>query len=393
VAIKVGVVVTPGENSYVNNEDHYAVNPRTGTTNYGWTPVVLSTMKSLGVLPDFVIYHFYWQYTDSGWTYYDDSPDSDPLLLQVAGNPSPSTCSDWSSASTNLRQQITDYVGSAAGTNIELCVTENNSDAGEMGRQSTSLVNALYLADSTSQLMKTEFRSYIWWDLHNGEDTGGDFDPTIYGWRDVGDYGILDGSNLPYPSYYAEKLLQYFARPGDSVLAATSDNLLLSAYAVRRTNGTLTFLVINKDMTTNLGGQIALTNFTPWTTATIQSYGIPQDQAVEFNQSASLQDIATTSFSTAAVNFTYEFPPLSLTLFTFAPAPSTLSALHVSPAQAQFQLQGQAGTTYVIQSSTNLNSRTWTPVSTNTLTGSTATITIAVSAGMHQQFFRAVWQP
>ena len=52
-----------------------------------------------------------------------------------------------------------------------------------MGRQSTSLVNALYLADSTSQLMKTEFRSYIWWDLHNGAETDGNFDPTIYGWR------------------------------------------------------------------------------------------------------------------------------------------------------------------------------------------------------------------
>ena len=51
-----------------------------------------------------------------------------------------------------------------AGTNIELCVTENNSDAGAMGRQSTSLINALYLADSTCQLMKTEFRAYLWFD-------------------------------------------------------------------------------------------------------------------------------------------------------------------------------------------------------------------------------------
>ena len=82
-----------------------------------------------------------------------------------------------------MRQQISDYIG-PAGTNIELCVTENNSDAGAMGRQSTSLVNALYLADSTSQLMKTEFRSYLFWDLHNDEpETGGDFDPTIYGWQ------------------------------------------------------------------------------------------------------------------------------------------------------------------------------------------------------------------
>jgi alpha-L-arabinofuranosidase len=300
--------------------------------------------------------------------------------------------SDWNSAATSLRQQITDYIGSA-GSNIELCVTENNSDAGEMGRQSTSLVNALYLADSTSQLMKTEFRSYIWWDLHNGADTDGDFDPTIYGWRTSGDYGILDGSNTPYPTFYAEKLLQYFARPGDAVLNGTSDNLLLSAYAVHRTNGALTMLVINKDMTTNLSGQIELTNFTPWTTATIQSYGIPQDQAAENNESSSLQDIATTYYSAASTNFTYLFPPLSLTLFTLAPGLPQLSVLHVQPTQVQLQLQGQSGTPYVIQSSTNLSSG---------LMDACRHQHALRQHGDHRhfcfrrhpaQFYRAVWQP
>jgi alpha-N-arabinofuranosidase len=320
VPIKVGVVVVPGEGSYANNTDHFAVNPRTGTTNYGWTPVVLAEMKSLGVLPDFLIYHFYSQYTSSGWTFYSQSPDSDPILLQVADNPCPTAWSDWASAAASLRQQLTDYIGPAA-TNIELCVTENNADAGAMGRQSTSLVNALYLADSTSELMKTEFRSYLWWDLHNGPDTSGDFDPTIYGWRTAGDYGVLDGSDNPYPTYYAEKLLQYFARPGDSVLNGTSDNLMLSAYAVHRTNGALTMLVINKSMTTNLMGQIVLTNFAPSASATIQSYGIPQDQATKNNVGGSAEDLATTNFPGAGTNFTYNFPPLSLTLFTFAPGP------------------------------------------------------------------------
>jgi hypothetical protein len=390
VPIKVGVVVVPGEGSYVNNMNHFAINPRTGTTNYGWTPIVLSQMKSLGVLPDFLIYHFYYQWTGANpWTYYSQSPDSDPLLLQVAGNPSPFDWSDWASAASDLRQQITDYIGSP-GTNIELCVTENNSDSGTMGRQSTSLVNALYLADSTSQLIKTEFKSYVWWDLHNGQ-MSGDFDPTLYGWRTTGDYGILSGSNLPYPTFYAEKLLQSFARPGDSVLNGTSDNLLLSAYAVHRTNGVLTMLVINKNMTTNLTGQIALTNYVPSTTATIQSYGIPQDQAAQTNGPAASQDIATNS-SAASSNFSYVFPPLSLTLFTFYPGPSTLSVLQVQPTQVQLQLQGQSGT-YVIQSSTNLSSKTWNPVSTNALAGTSATINIPVAPGAPVQFYRAAWQP
>jgi hypothetical protein len=312
--------------------------------------------------------------------------------LQVAGNPSPLDWSDWASAAADLRQQITDYIGST-GTNIELCVTENNSDAGAMGRQSTSLVNALYLADSTGQLMKTEFRCYLWFDFQNDPETDGDFDPTIYGWRANGDYGIVTGSDAPFPTYYAKKLLQYFARGGDAVLNGSSDSLLLSAYAVRRTNGALTMLVINKDMTTALNGQIALTNFMPATTATIQFYGIPQDQAAENNESASLQDIATTSYAVPGTNFNYVFPPLSLTLFTFAPEPSQISVLQVHPTQVQLQLQGQFGAPYVIQSSTNLNSPTWTPVATNTLSGSTATISISVTPGTPAQFYRAVWQP
>jgi alpha-L-arabinofuranosidase len=388
--IKVGVVVVPGEGSYANNTSHYAINPRTGTTNYGWTPIVLSVMKSLGVTPDFLIYHFYAQYTTAGWTYYSGSPDSDPLLLQVAENPSPLNWSDWASAAADLRQQITDYIGTG-GSNIELCVTENNSDAGAMGRQSTSLVNALYLVDSTSALMKTEFRSYLWWDLHNGYETDGNFDPTIYGWRPNGDYGILSGANSPYPTFYAEKLLQNFARPGDAVLAASSDNLLLSAYAVRRTNGTLTLLVINKNMTTNLTAQVALTNFTPWSTASLVSYGIPQDQAAQTNGAAVLQDLAEGSYPSAAANFNYTFAPLSLTLFTFAPGPAMVGVQAVQPGQVQLLLQGEPGTPYIIQSSPDLFH--WSSIVTNNLVGGSASIPVPVPPGTVTQFFRALWQP
>jgi hypothetical protein len=393
VPIKVGLVVSPGEGSYSNNANHFAVNPRTGATNYGWTPIVLAEMKSLGVIPDFLIYHFYWQYTTWGWTPDAGSVDSDPLLLQVAGTPCPAVWSDWVSAAADLRQQITDYIG-PAGTNIELCVTENNSDAGGMGRQSTSLVNALYLADSTGELLQTEFRCYLWFDFVNDTpDTGGSFDPTTYGWRAVGDYGILSEPETYYPTFYAKKLLQYFAGPGDAVVDAGSDSLMLSAYAIHRMDGSLTMLVINKEMTATLSAQIALTNYTPWTTATIRSYGIPQDQAAENNESVALQDIATNSYTAAGTNFTYAFPPLSLTLFTFAPPPSKLSVLQAQPTQMRLQLQGQTGVPYVIESSTNLGSPAWTRVATNTLSGTSAIITIPVSSGTPAQFYRAVWVP
>lgn len=378
--IKVGVVVAPGEGSYSNNANHFAINPRTGTTNYGWTPILLTTLKNLGVTPDFAIHHFYPQYTASDWA--PNSPDSDPLLLQVAVN--------WAGDAADLRQQISDYSG-PTGTNIELVCTENNSDSGAMGRQSTSIVNALYLADSASQLMKTEFNAYLWWDLRNGSDTQGTFDPTLYGWRTNGDYGFLSGAGVRYPTFYAEKLLQYFVRPGDTVLGATSDYLLLSAYAARKANGALALLVINKDATTNFNAQISLSNFVPLSTATARSYGIAQDDAVRTNNLApGAQDIATNIVPAGAV-FTNSFPPYSLTLFTFAPGPAQLSALLPQPGQFVLQLHGQPGTPYIIQRSPDLF--TWTPVSTNSLVGNVLSITNVISSGITQQFWRAVWQP
>jgi len=228
--------------------------------------------------------------------------------------------------------------------------------------------------------------------LHNGQDTTGDMDPTLYGWRGYGDYGIMDGNNSPYPTFYAQKLLQSFARPGDTVLNASSDNLLLSAYATRRTNGALTLLVISKNLVANQNAQIALGNFVPWTTATVKSYGLAQDYAVETNGAPALQDIATNS-TTVASTFNYNFPPLSLTLFTFSPGQSQLSVLQAQPTFVQLQLQGQSGASYVVQSSTNLVDGTWTPVSTNQLSGGMTNITLSIFPGAPKRFYRAVWLP
>jgi hypothetical protein len=313
--IKIGVVATPGEDSYSNNAAHPVVNPRTGLTHYGWTPVMLTYLRSNGITPDFLIHHVYPEYTSANPT---TGTDSDALVLQASAN--------WASDAANLRQQLTDYLGSN-GTNVELCCTENNSDSGSQGRQSTSIVNALYLADNMAQIMKTEINSYIWWDFRNGSDTNGSFDPTLYGWRKNGDLGMVwQASTSNYPTFYAEKLMQYFARAGDSVLNPTSDYLLLSAYAAYRTNGSLTLLVINKDVTTNLTAQISLTSFTPAGTATVRSFGILQDEATRTNNTtAGSKDISTNTLSVTTL-FTNTFPAGSLTLITFTPpAPTTVT--------------------------------------------------------------------
>jgi hypothetical protein len=380
--IKIGVVVTPGESSSSNNANHFAINPRTGSTNYGWAPVILATLKSLGTTPDFAIHHRYPEWTDK------NNPvgaDSDASLLQCS--------TQWALDAADLRQQLTDYCG-PAGSNVELVCTENNSDAGAQGKQSTSLVNGLYYADSLGQLMQTEFNAFVWWDLRNSTDASGWFDDTLYGWRTYGDLGMVNGLNTRHPTFYAAKLMQSFAQPGDTILSASSDYWLLAAYAARRASGAVSLLVLNKDTTAAFNAQIALTGFSPSAMASIRSYGIPQDEAARTNGTAQAQDLATTNFPAASDGFGYSFPPLSLTLFTLAPAAPSLAVLSPAPqpgGQFVFQLQGQPGVRYFIQSSTNLG--TWSTVSTNFLTGNTLNVTNPAPAGAAMNFWRAVWQP
>jgi hypothetical protein len=242
--------------------------------------------------------------------------------------------------------------------------------------------------------MKTEFNAFVWWDLRNGTDMTGSFDPTLYGWRNFGDLGLVNGLTTRLPPFYASKLMQSLARAGETILSASSDYQLLSAYAARRASGALTLLVLNKDTTTNFNAQIAITGFTPNSAATIRSFGIPQDEAARTNGPAAAQDIAVTNFTAASANFTYNFPALSMTLFTLAPAPPRLLILPPPPSpggQAVLQLQGQPGVRYYIQSSTNLTA--WTTVATNTLAGNSVNLTNAVPAGATRSFWRALWQP
>jgi hypothetical protein len=364
--IAVGVVVTPGENSYANYTNRPAYNPRTGQTNYGWTPVLLQTLRQLGVTPDFAIHHRYPQ---------NPGGESDPLLLQCS--------TGWAADAADLRQQITDYFG-PGGTNIQLICTEHNSVSSAPGKQTTSLTSALFLADSFGQMMQTEFNGLFWFDFRNQPDAGNNNDFSLYGWRLYGDYGVVDGQTDRYPAFYAAKLLQHFIQGGDAVLAASSDYLLLSAYAARRADGSLALLVINKDPTAPFTAQIALTNFAPFASAVIRSYGVSNDNAMDTGVGS--PDITETDFPAAAAAFPWSFAPYSLTLFTLAPAAPQLQVLPSAGGNFIFQLSGQAGAPCIIQTSSDLVH--WFNVLTNTLP-----VTNSLPVASAAQFWRAVWIP
>jgi alpha-L-arabinofuranosidase len=310
--IKIGVVVVDGENSYADNNRTAVVNPRTSVSHKGWTPVMLARLKSLGVTPDFAVFHRY---------PYGPGSESDAGLL--TGRSQSGTT--WVEDAAELRAQLNDYLGTAEGPRVELVVTENNSVYSNPGKQTTSLVNSLFMADSLGQILQTEFNGFVWWGLRNSQEKANNNGTSLYGWRNYGDYGVIAPGNAtetsvsaPYPTYHVMKLLQHFARGGDQIVNATSNNPLLAVYAAKRTNGTLSLLVINKNSTETTTANVTLNGFSPAPRAPWHSYGIPQDEAAR--TSTGFADVALSSLGGVGTTFSSSFAPYSVSVIQLYPA-------------------------------------------------------------------------
>jgi hypothetical protein len=338
---------------------------------------LLTTLSSLGVTPDFVIYHRYAQAPGA---------ENDATLLQSSIT--------WSNDAADLRQQLSDYLGAPA-TNVELVCTENNSVYTNPGKQTTSLVNGLFWADSIANALQTEFNALIWWDTRNGQETGNNNDPSLYGWRQYGDYGITDSANPAapadrYPTYYVARLLQYFARGGDHVVPATSDYPLLSVYAAARTNGLLSLLVINKSSTNSLNASLSINGYLPNADAVIYSYGIPQDNAACTGVGSA--DIAQTNFTGAATNFSWSFPPYSASVICLSnpPPPIIKSFARHSDGSTTITWANQGWWIYIVQDCDNVGGP-WQTISSQTNaspTDLTLSFTDPTAGSATQRFYR-----
>jgi alpha-N-arabinofuranosidase len=298
-SIKVGAVVVVDEDSFANYADQSAVNPRTGATHRGWNAVMLATLARLGVSPDYVVYHRYEQ---------GPGGESDSFLLNATRT--------WANDAASIRQLLNDYLGANAKP-VEIICTENNSVFSNPGKQSTSLVNGLFMADSVGNLLQTEFNGLFWWDLRNGSGAANN-NPALYGWRQFGDYGIVD-ANVPagpvdrYPTFYVQKLLQRFARGGERVVIAASDWVGVGVYAVRdHQNHTLNLLLINKHPTAALPVRIDVRNFDVARAAEVFTYGIPQDEAARTGLGSA--DVARSTAAISGSTFTWTPGPYSATV-------------------------------------------------------------------------------
>ncbi len=232
--------------------------------------------------------------------------------------------------------------------------TEFNSVYTDPGKQSTSLVNGLFIADSIGSLLDSGYTGGFVWDLRNGWSTSDNNSPSLYGWRQGGDYGLLGDPNtsdppstgpyVPYPSYFAEQLASQIVQAGGEVVSASSNFQDLTAYAVLEANGQLELLVINKDPDANLNEQFTLQGFTPSGQAEVWQYGEAQDyaQSQTTDGSASLANFSTT-VATSGSSFNYTFPAYSMTVLDLTPATVATAAL-AGPSDGYHGVDGQTRT-------------------------------------------------
>ncbi|MBQ0905544.1 cellulose binding domain-containing protein [Micromonospora sp. U21] len=211
-----------------------------------------------------------------------------------------------------LRQQLTRYAGPNA-ARIGVSFTELNVDAGR-----TTQPAALFLADAYSGLLENGVFTVQWWNVHNGIGTVSE----VAGQTDYGDFGVLssgacteDGSvcepplNTPFAPYHGLAMMNVFAKAGDQFVRAGTDQPLVTAHAVRRGNGDLAVLLVNKDPDTAHPVEIDYAGFTPSAAAPTVSTLTNGATGIATSQSGS------------ATSRT--LPPYSLTTLVLRPAGAT----------------------------------------------------------------------
>jgi hypothetical protein len=289
-----------------------------GTDFNNWIADVLAQSVAQGFTPGFLSDHNYVQAPGS-------ESDSTLLLDTVS---QPSSGYGWSSRAAGYENLLMQYLG-AAGNHVELLATEFNSVYANPGKQTTSLVNGLFVADSLGVLLETPYDGADVWDLRNGWDTSNNNASTLYGWRQGGDYGLLgspngsppsSGAYVPYPTYFAEQLASKIIQPGGLVVQVGSNDPNLAAYGVLESSGHVDLLVINKNGSSTLTGQFQIANFQPSAQAQVWQYGQAQDtaQSQTTDGHSALANFGTT-LGLSGSSFSFAFPAYSMTVLDLSP--------------------------------------------------------------------------
>jgi hypothetical protein len=240
-----------------------------------WNDTVLSV--ACGSL-DFVSIHWYPQ---------GPTGESDADLLASAQNGQATSVSYTPSIPAmvaTLKAELSQHCGAHANA-VQIMVTETNSVSYNPGKQTTSLVNSLFLTDQVMTWLESGVTNVDWWAIHNSP-FDGDVNPSLYGNYQFGDYGILSrgissanavaepAAETPFPAYYGLVMLSHLGHSAQSRLLGTSSSTsLVSVHAVKQGDGKVHVLLINKDPTRAYTVSVAMNGPALRGVARVFSYG------------------------------------------------------------------------------------------------------------------------
>jgi len=214
--------------------------PGTSGTTRAWTPVVLTRLRELGVVPDFIIAHRYTQQTDFAW-------NNDYLL----------------------RGALRAYLAPGQGDLPRIHVTEINWAENESVPHTTTIQNAVNLARSYADALQSDVENLCWFTFTSGAKN---YDPSsTTGWRKYHNWGLIADDPLAgqtpnpaalswpglfagarFPVFHACALLKEFVRPGDAIYRAdalspaNTNASEVKVFAAKRPTGEFSFLLLNQ---------------------------------------------------------------------------------------------------------------------------------------------------
>jgi len=323
--ISIGAVLTaPG--NWPDSANNPVPNPNNPDGRAGWNQTVLA--KACSSL-DFVDVHWYPQAPAGSGNGYED--DAQLLKSPESGITDHNRTPSIASMVQTLQKEINQYCGAHASA-VKIMVTETNSVYGNPGRQTTSLVNALFLDDDVMTWLDNDVANVDWWAAHNSPFDGSTTDQAtgapLYGSYNFGDFGLLSRGltspggavepldETPFPAYYGMQMLTHFLFEGGSYWGAlartTSSTNMISVHTNSLACGPALYcgvnvLFINKDPANTYNETFSLDGITHGT-ATVYTYGSTSPNGISQMPSISLPngsqsfDVTLPPYSIVAVN-------------------------------------------------------------------------------------------
>jgi hypothetical protein len=169
----------------------------------------------------------------------------------------------------SLRSVLNKY----GATNAQIFITETN---GAPPRNTQP--QALFAADMYLTAAEVGVANADWWNVHNGsgstaKDSTGATDYLDEGMISNGS-GSEPAAQTPFKPYYGIQMVNRVSAPGDTLVRASSNQSKLITHAVRRSNGGLDVLLINKDNANSYAVNLSYTGYTPTSAVTVDTLGV-----------------------------------------------------------------------------------------------------------------------